>query len=293
MPTDILIAGCGDLGSALGQDLVERGYRVAGLRRSDSPLPGGIRTLQADVTQPKTLEQLADLRPAILVYSVAANAQSDEDYRAHYVDGLRNVLAALQTSRSLRHVFFVSSTRVYGQSSEAILNEDVAAIPADFGGRRLLEAEALLESTPCPGTVLRLSGIYGPDRTRLIKLASSPSNWPAQNSWTNRIHRDDAAAFLAFLILRALDVEPIAGRYIVTDSKPAPQHEVLRWLATEMGVDNVAARDSPISGGKKLDNTRMLATGYTLRYPDYQTGYAKELQEYLAGDPSIVSARSS
>lgn len=293
MPTDILIAGCGDLGSALGQDLVARGYRVAGLRLSDPPLPGGIRTLHADVTQPQTLEHLAELRPAILVYSVAANAQNDEDYRAHYVDGLRNVLSALQSSGNLRQVFFVSSTRVYGQSSEATLNEDMAAIPADFGGQRLLEAEALLETTSCPGTALRLSGIYGPGRSRLIKLATTPSDWPAQNIWTNRIHRDDAAAFLAFLILRVLEQEPIAGRYIVTDSMPAPQHEVLRWLATRMGMGNIDVTDSPISGGKRLDNTRMLATGFTLRYPDYRAGYAKELQEYLAGNESLVSPSTS
>ena len=116
----------------------------------------------------------------------------------------------------------------------------------------------------------------------MIKLASTPSDWPAQNIWTNRIHRNDAAAFLSFLILRVLGQEPIAGRYIVTDSKPAPQHEVLRWLATQMGVDNIAVADPPISGGKRLDNTRMLATGFTLRYPDYRAGYANELHEYLA-----------
>ena len=98
---------------------------------------------------------------------------------------------------------------------------------------------------------------------------------------------------MAFLILRVLEQEPIAGRYIVTDCKPAPQHEVLRWLATQMGVDNISVEDSPISGGKRLDNTRMLATGFTLCYPDYRAGYAKELQEYLAGDESLVSTRTS
>jgi nucleoside-diphosphate-sugar epimerase len=163
MATDILIAGCGDLGSALGQDLVARGLQVAGLRRSPLPLPGGIRALQADVTQPQTLYRLASLRPAVLVYCVAADAQSDDDYRAQYVDGLRNTLAALGTA-GLRHVFFVSSTRVYGQSSNKPLNEETPANPTDFGGRRLLEAEALLETAPCPATVLRLSGIYGPGR---------------------------------------------------------------------------------------------------------------------------------
>jgi nucleoside-diphosphate-sugar epimerase len=287
MPTDILIAGCGDLGSTLGQDLVAQGYRVAGLRRSGSPLPGGIRTLQGDVTQAPTLERLAELRPAILVYSVAANAQSDDDYRAHYVDGLRNTLAALHGYGSLRHVFFVSSTRVYGQSAENILDEETVAIPADFGGRRLLEAETLLESGPCPGTALRISGIYGPGRTRMLQLARQPGDWPARNSWTNRIHRDDAAAFIASLIQHAFEAEPIATRYIVTDSKPASQFEVLRWLAEKMGINITDVKDPPVDGGKRLDNARMLATGFRLRYPDYQAGYARELAEFLAENESI------
>ncbi|HSI23948.1 MAG TPA: SDR family oxidoreductase [Methylophilaceae bacterium] len=283
MPTDILIAGCGDLGSALGQDLVTRGYRVAGLRRNAALLPGGIRTLSADVTQAHTLDRLAELRPSILVYSVSANAQSDDNYRAHYVDGLRNTLTALEFVGSLRHVFFVSSTRVYGPSTEEFLNERTPAIPADFGGRRLLEAESLLATAACPGTVLRLSGIYGPSRTRLLKLAANPADWPAQNTWTNRIHRDDAAAFIALLIQRVMQHEAVEDCYVVTDSKPAPQYEVLRWLAREMGVAELPATDPAVIGGKKLDNTRMLETGFMLRYPSYREGYAHELRAYLTG----------
>jgi nucleoside-diphosphate-sugar epimerase len=283
MPTDILIAGCGDLGRALGQDLVTRGYRVAGLRRTATPLPGGISTLSADVTQAHTLDRLAELRPSILVYSVSANAQSDDNYRAHYVDGLRNTLTALESVGSLRHVFFVSSTRVYGSSTEELLNERTPAIPADFGGRRLLEAESLLATATCPGTVLRLSGIYGPGRTRLLKLAANTADWPAQNTWTNRIHRDDAAAFIALLIQRAMQHEAVADCYVVTDSKPAPQYEVLRWLAREMGVAGLPATDPAVIGSRKLDNTRMLETGFMLRYPSYREGYAHELHAYLAG----------
>jgi nucleoside-diphosphate-sugar epimerase len=283
MPTDILIAGCGDLGTALGQDLVTRGYRVAGLRRTATPLPGGIRTLSADVTQAHTLDRLAELRPSILVYSVSANAQSDDNYRAHYVDGLRNTLTALEFVGSLRHVFFVSSTRVYGPSTEELLNERTPAIPADFGGRRLLEAESLLATAACPGTVLRLSGIYGPGRTRLLKLAANPADWPAQNTWTSRIHRDDAAAFIALLIQRTMQHEAIEDCYVVTDSKPAPQYEILRWLAREMGVAGLPATDPAVIGGRKLDNTRMLETGFMLRYPSYREGYANELRAYLTG----------
>ena len=281
MPTDILIVGCGDLGSTLGQDLVLQGYRVAGVRRTPQPLPGGISTMAADVTDPASLAALAGLRPAILIYSVAASEQSDEAYRAQYVEGLRNTLNVLAPLGSVKHAFFVSSTRPYGQSSQDLLDETTPAQPSDFGGRRLLEAESLLGSAPFPGTVLRLSGIYGPGRTRMLKLATQTDNWPTQNSWTNRIHRDDAAAFIAFLVQRALDGRSLESCYIVTDSSPAPQHEVLRWIAAEMGRNDFPAAPA-ISGGKRLSNARMLAPGFHLRYPSYREGYARELQAFLS-----------
>lgn len=283
MLTDILIAGCGDLGTTLGKDLAARGYGVAGLSRTARPLPDGIRTLTGDVTQARTLNHLAELRPSILVYSVSADTQSDDSYCAQYVDGLRNMLTALKFADSLRHVFFVSSTRVYGQSSEELVNERTPAIPADFGGQRLLEAESLLATAACPGTALRLSGIYGPGRTRLLKLAANPADWPVRNTWTNRIHRDDAAAFIRLLIQRVMNHEPVEKCYLVTDSTPASQYEVLRWLAGEMGVEGLPATDPAVIGGKKLDNTRMLDTGFVPNYSSYREGYARELRAYLAG----------
>ncbi|MDP2247557.1 MAG: NAD-dependent epimerase/dehydratase family protein, partial [Nitrosomonadales bacterium] len=186
MVCPVLIVGCGDLGGAVAGRLHQEGFAVTGVRYSQAQAPAGIDLIRADVTQIDSLESLADLRPQILLYCVAANAQSDESYKAHYVDGLRNVLSVLGPFNSLRHVFFVSSTRVYGQQTDELLDEDTPAQPADFGGFRLYEAESLLNDLNIPATVFRLSGIYGPGRTRLIKLAATPSLWPAHNSWTNR-----------------------------------------------------------------------------------------------------------
>lgn len=278
MTHDILIVGCGDLGTALGKTLSSRGYRVIGLRRSATPLPDGIVTITGDVTDPTSLSAaLADVRPAIVVYCVAANAQTDASYKSQYVEGLQNTLNALPPGEHLPHVFFVSSTRPYGQETHALLDETTPARPADFGGERLLEAETLLAATSFPSTVLRLSGIYGPGRHRLMTLAQQPNDWPQRNSWTNRIHRDDAAAFIAFLVERAIAGEALAESYIVTDSAPAPQHEVLRWIAREAGWDDLPASPA-VSGGKRLSNARMLGTGFRLRYPTFREGYKHELQ---------------
>jgi len=272
---NILIVGCGDLGTAIGRELVAEGCTVYGMRRRLPLLTSGIHFIFGDVTKPLTLTCLAEIDPQIMVYCVAASEQCDESYLAHYVDGLRHVLAALDHGKKLRHVFFISSTRVYGQASEELLNEMNVAMPSDFGGQRLLQAENLLADAICSSTTLRLSGIYGPGRRRMVDLAKYPDRWPQQNIWSNRIHRDDASAFVVFLIHRKLNNASIQGCYIVTDSCPVPQYEVLQWLACRMGLNAKGIKLPPASGGKRLSNARLLETGFKLRYPDYMAGYAE------------------
>lgn len=278
MACPVLIVGCGDLGGAVAGRLSQEGFAVTGVRYSQAPAQADIDLIQADVTQIASLESLTALQPQILLYCVAAKVQSDENYKMHYVDGLRNVLETLAPLNTLRHVFFVSSTRVYGQQTNEMLDENTPAQPADFGGFRLYEAEALIERFNIPATVLRLSGIYGPGRTRLINLATTPSLWPARNSWTNRIHRDDAAAFIAACVMKADKSEPVEPLYVVTDSQPTTQYEVLQWLAKEQGIDYSGVRPPDIDGGKRLSNRRMLSSGFALQYPDYQAGYRQLIE---------------
>lgn len=134
-------------------------------------------------------------------------------------------------------MIFVSSTRVYGQITEQLIDDDVIPEPNDFGGHRLMEAEQVAASSGVGYTLMRLSGIYGPGRLRMIRLATHPETWPVQNNWSNRIHRDDAAAFIVFTINRILSGHTVANCYLVTDSKPVSQHEVLLWLADQLGIN--------------------------------------------------------
>ncbi|MFA6179524.1 MAG: SDR family oxidoreductase [Candidatus Methylopumilus sp.] len=281
MAIKVLIAGCGDVGSYLGQLLVAKDYAVTGLRRIEAPLPDGMQALRADVTQPDSLKSLASLAPEILVYCVAAGAHTDESYRAQYVDGLRNVLAALSDAASLRHVIFTSSTGVYGQQGDALLDETTIPMPSDFSGERMLQAEALLAPLACKATVMRLSGIYGPGRNRMINLARDVQRWPQSNAWTNRIHRDDAANAIAHIIARVSKGLPVDDSYIVTDSNAVSQYEVLQWIAGQMGVAPQSVEVPAVNGGKRLSNQRLLATGFELKYPDYIRGYSSLLSPVI------------
>ena len=110
----------------------------------------------------------------------------------------------------------------------------------------------------------------------MLTLAASPASWPTQNTWTNRIHRDDAAAFIAHLINMHIRSQLTQDCYVVTDSFPVSQYEVLQWIAQQRGVE-VGKSMPQVLGGKRMSNQRMLATGFSLQYPDYKVGYSAML----------------
>jgi nucleoside-diphosphate-sugar epimerase len=275
----VLIVGCGDLGTAIAERLQQM-HEVIGLRVSDKLLPHGMQTIQADVTKPNMLKQLEKLSPDIIIYCVSAGGQTDEKYQASYVAGLKNVLTTQIQNASLQHVFFVSSTRVYGQITNDLLDENTPAIPADFGGERLLEAENALKALPCKSTSMRLSGIYGAGRLYLVNMSKDLSKWPQENHWSNRIHRDDAAAFIALMTNKVIQNQSVADCYIVTDSMPTQQYDVLKWLAGKQNIDITNIRTPLATGGKRLSNLRMRETGFELQYPNYQAGYSHILKTF-------------
>lgn len=275
---NVLIIGCGDLGGVVAELMANAGYTVTGVRASNQPTPKLVDRIQADVTDRTSLKLLAQIAADIVIYCVAADAQTDESYRKHYVEGLRNVLNTQANNTQLKHIFFVSSTRVYGQETDALLNELTPALPSDFGGERLLEAEQLLKAVPCASTAIRLSGIYGPGRQYLVNMAKEPQRWPQSNKWTNRIHRDDAACFIHYLCEQVIAGKTIEDCYIGVDDEPTLQYEVLTWIASKLNVTPPSMRLNEKVSGKRLSNQRMRQTGFTLKYANYQVGYSEMLK---------------
>src|SRR5574337_171950 len=166
---NILMAGCGYVGTALGSLLAAEGSTVWGLRRHPATLPSGILPLEADLTSPETLQTLPSAVDWVF-YTAAPDTHDDAAYQAVYVEGLRNLLNALTLQQAHpRRVFLTSSTGVYGESSGAWVDETSPTQPTEFGGIRLLDGERLLLEGPFPATILRLGGLYGPGRASLIE----------------------------------------------------------------------------------------------------------------------------
>lgn len=286
----ILVAGCGYVGSALAGRLVTDGHAVFGLRRKPAGLPPGVRTIAADLCEERSLRAaLAEVEHGgidTVVYAAAADRSDEAAYQRIYVDGLRNVLAWAD-AQGMRppHVLFTSSTAVYAQQEGEWVDETSPTEPTQFNGTCLLEAERLLARASGGGTVLRLGGIYGPGRTRLVDAvrAGRARVRPGTPRWTNRIHREDAAGALRHLIARALAGEPLDPVYIGVDDEPADEADVLRWLAKALAVpppptaqDTEAprARTNRGASNKRCSNRRLRETGYGFLYPSYREGYS-------------------
>ncbi len=273
----VLIAGCGDVGTELGVRLVEAGHTVWGLRRHCDTLPSSLHALPADLTKPETLQTLP---PAldVVFYTAAPSSSSADNYRATYVDGIRHLLAALERQgHALQRFIFTSSTGVYAQESGEWVDETSPTEPMHFSGRELLVGEQVVLNSSFPATVVRLGGIYGPGRTRLIdsvrKGTAVCTDGPLV--YTNRIHRDDCAGVLQHV----MQLTQPDRLYLAVDHEPADQCVVLSWLALQLGLPpprKETAADAQTGlhrSNKRCRNSKLVATGYAFRYPTFREGY--------------------
>ena len=247
----VLLAGCGDLGTEAGLRFAAAGHRVVGWRRSPEKLPAAIEGVAADLGSGELPPMPADT--TAVVVAIAADSPTEEAYRTAYVDGLAHVLdAVLASGASVRRVLFVSSTAVYGDAGGGWIDERTTPEPGGFSGRIIREAEELLYSrlrgTGITPVVLRLGGIYGPGRTRLIdQVRGGTAVIPAASRFTNRIHRDDAAA----AIVRLCTMDAVPGPvYVGVDNEPAELGEVLGFLADELGLPRPASESASAAGGE-------------------------------------------
>ncbi|MCC5947124.1 MAG: NAD(P)H-binding protein [Nitriliruptoraceae bacterium] len=270
-----LIAGCGDLGTEVGLRLAAAGQQVIGLRRRAAQLPAPITGWSADLTQPLTLPEGLPGPIDVLVLSAAAGGGGEAGYRAVYLEGTRHVLDALERAgQRPARVVLVSSTGVHGTAGE--VDEGTPPQPARATGHVLLEAEQLLRDRHPDAVVLRLAGIYGPGRTRLIDaVREGTARIPDPDVTTNRIHRDDAAR--AVVALATVSDPPTT--VIGVDDAPVGKGEVLRFLADELGLPPppVATDGSRRATDKRCRNTVLRGVldraGTTLAFPSYREGY--------------------
>lgn len=289
----VLVVGCGYVGWPLALELARRGHTTFGLRRSPEKLiapsspPNPVTLLTADITQPASLQTLP--RDFDWVVNCVASGGGDAtDYQRLYLEGMRNLIHWLdpQPRRPTRFLY-TSSTGVYGQNDGSEVDETSVTAPTTATAKILLETEQTLLSAalvkPFAAVVLRVAGIYGPDRGYLLKqFLRGEARIEGEGGRTlNMIHRTD----LIHTIITALETARAGAIYNVVDDAPVSQLEFFRWLSHQWHrppppttLETTTGRKRGLTN-KRVSNRKLKAElGVKLIYPSYREGYADLLK---------------
>lgn len=289
----ILVVGLGYTGLPLAGALARYGHEVHALRRTTLDAPSFLHLHTGDATDAATLVRLgADFDQVLVLLS--AGERSEAAYERTYLGGAVAVRAAFPSAR----LVWVSSTAVYDAAGDALIDDDTRPSAPTGTSAVLLRAEATAASGP--HLIVRPSGIYGPQRTTLLRRLVRSDLTPAEHAtWTNRIHRDDLVRALAFCVERP----ELSGTLLVSDQEPARLGDMQEWVQAELTRCGVQA-DAPARGGvppvadaaapthadaaprppaspraearksRRILASRLTALGFSWRYPTYREGYA-------------------
>jgi len=287
MSPALLIAGYGDIGQRVAALALKEGRAVAALVRSAEKAAtltaSGMTPIIGDLDD--TAAPVKDLPSAgtTILYTVPPPGGGEYDIR------LRVFLGSIEPGSEPIQIVYLSTTGVYGDQGGSLVTEETPTKATTSRARRRLDAENLLLSWGCDRgvkiVILRVAGIYGPNRLPLNRLREgAPVLRSEESPFSNRIHADD----LARLCLAAADQGADGDIINICDGETSTMTDYFNAVADSFAlprppqVSMAEAKESmaPLllsyfSESRRLDNRRMRERlGVTLLYPDLASGLA-------------------
>ena len=193
-----------------------------------------------------------------------------------------------------RRFVYLSTTGVYGNRDGKLVVETDPLNPETARAKRRVAAETALEAWSATSgaeiTILRVPGIYGPDRLTIERIRDgAPLIQESDAAPGNRIHVDD----LVSACLLAIDPVRPAGTYNLGDGDTRSSTSFARTVAEQLGwpepptISRAEAektfspqRLSFLRESRLIDTTRMREIlGLTPRYASADDGIRASLKE--------------
>ncbi len=275
----ILILGCGYLGSRIAKQALKSGFAVDVLTRNEGKIQemralGVSEAVQSELQSTEWHTQLNPSSYQSIVISIGSSESSPEGYQLSYIEGLQSTLS---WSRSFSNkLIYTSSISVYGQGDGNWFDETTIPNPIGWRGQTILNSENLFASHPsAQSTILRLGGIYGPDRNRFLKTILPKNQKPvtSRDYYLNLIEVDDAASAVMKAITFPGPLDPV---YNLTDSHPFKREELDQFMTTN--YPHLAIASTPSKHRSSPANRRI---------------NSRRIQEHLNWEPTHSSVFSA
>ena len=281
-----LIIGCGYTGETLGERLSSKGHEVTGICRNNTNNARltelGILPLNLDITKTSEIQKIPNDYNNVII-SVSSSRGGLDAYKNVFGQGIINISNWLRTQSSINSTVFISSTSVYRETKGEWVNEDNNNPPSNPTSKALWNAEQIVTKTGKPTTILRSSGIYGPERGYLFNqyMKGIAKIDGKGERFINMVHRND----LVEAIIKSLS-KP-GGTYNITDDEPVTQFEFFKWLSSTTGrpMPPNAPPIDPATRKRGITNKRVSnylfkqKFGYNYIYPTFREGLTEELNK--------------
>lgn len=280
------------MGSAVAVRALREGWEVSALTRNAETCrqleaKGCAQVVQDSLESRDWHEEFS--RADVVLNCVSSAGGGLEGYRRSYVQGQESVLAWLKQKGTGCYIY-TGATSVYPQSSGETVDED--DVPEDAllseNGQVLRQSERMVQNgaeNAGKAVILRLSGIYGPQRHWLLdQLRDGKTVFPGSGDrYLNLIFLPD----IVNAVWKIIHVnQPHDSIFNVTDDGSFTKREMIEWLAGRLGLANPqfdpeqsSLRDSRRKSEGALPN-RIVSNarirkqiGWRPLYPDFKAGY--------------------
>lgn len=272
MGLNIGIIGCGYVGTAAARRWREFGHSItATTTRSDRLEELEQVAQQVVVVKGNDSEALASMVENQDIILLTVGAHKSDLYREAYLDTANTLMPILKQSPRVQQLIYTSSYSVYGNQQGAWVDETTPVKPVDDNGKILHRTEQVLleaQSDRLNVCILRLGGIYGPDRelVRILSRLAGKTRPGSGDDWSNWIHLEDIVEAIAFVCRQRCQ-----GIYNLVNDVPLPMRELLDRLCEQHGVEPITWDPSQPSlrpYHARVSNQKLKRAGFELRYPE-------------------------
>lgn len=203
----IAVVGCGWVGFPLGREMIKKGWRV----RGSTTCKAKLKELESFGIEPFILNFPAHdkIDPELfqvdyLVINIPPG-RKNRDVLDNYAAAINRILIMAKRAESINKIVFVSSTSIYGNSSD-LIDENSETLPESDSGAAILEAEKSVIKSGIPTIILRFGGLAGPQRHPGRFLAGR-KGLTTGNQSINLLHLDDAIGVINYMIDHQIENE--------------------------------------------------------------------------------------
>lgn len=269
---NVAIVGCGYVGYSVARHWrQELGFFVTATTTSPDKVTAlevvAQKVAVVNGNDAAALKSVLENQDTVLLSVGAKNANL---YEETYLHTAQTLVSVLKETPTVKQVIYTGSYSVYGDKNGDWVDESSPVTPASKNGDILAQTEEILLSASNENTkvcIMRLGGIYGPDR-ELVKIfgraagTTRPGNGEDVTNW---IHLDDIVAAIEFARSNQLQ-----GIYNLVDDANLTSRELLDRVFTQHNLPKVVWDSSQKSSrpyNALVSNQKIKTAGYQLIHP--------------------------